>query len=499
MKPTDTTNLSTDQLIALALKRKEGQLADNGAFLATTGKKTGRSPQDKFVVEESSSQFKIDWGMVNQPMPEATFEKLLQRVQGYLETRETFFHQGSVGVDPQYRLGVEMISETAWHTLFARQLFLREKASPATNQDRRFTIYHAPYFLADPARDGTRSEAFIVIHFGKRIILIGGTQYAGEIKKSIFSVMNYWLPEQNVLSMHCSANEGTDETTALFFGLSGTGKTTLSADPQRKLIGDDEHGWSDHGIFNIEGGCYAKCINLSEETEPQIWRAIRNGAVVENVVLQPGTKRINFDDDSITENTRAAYPVEFIENAKIPGVGKHPRTILFLTCDAFGVLPPISRLTPELAMQHFLSGYTAKVAGTEAGITEPQVTFSTCFGSPFLPLPPKRYAELLKKKLEQHKATTYLVNTGWQGGPYGVGKRMSLKLTRAMVTAALNGSLDTVATKPDPIFGLPIPVSCPGIDANLLDPKKGWQSGAEYDRKAKELAAKFQENLKKFL
>lgn len=495
---TDLTRIPSQAILAQIVKRKEGAFARNGALVVATGKKTGRSPHDKFVVEESSSKEKIRWGNVNQPIRETHFENLFRRVQGHLSHKEQFMHNGYVGADPRYRLPIRIYSETVWHTFFARQLFLRW-AAKETIPEPQFTIYHVPYFKADPKRDTTKTETFIIIHFSKRIVLIGGTEYAGEIKKSIFTVMNYWLPEQNILSMHCSANADSDGNTALFFGLSGTGKTTLSADPNRRLIGDDEHGWSDHGIFNIEGGCYAKCIHLAEKTEPQIWRAIRPGSVVENVVMDPKTGAIDYDDDSITENTRAAYPIEFIENAQIPGMGKHPRTILFLTCDAFGVLPPISRLTSEQAMEHFLSGYTAKVAGTEAGITEPQVTFSTCFGAPFLPLPPKRYAELLKKKLERHKATVYLVNTGWQGGPYGVGQRMSLPMTRAMVTAALNGTLDKVDTVADPIFGLPIPTRCPGIDAKILNPKQSWKNPADYDQKAKELAEKFQENLKKFI
>jgi len=488
MKATDTTFLSTEELIALAVKRDEGRLAKNGALVVLTGKKTGRSPNDKFVVQEPSSEGQIAWGKVNQPISEEKFSALLGRVQEYLtarSARSAFQADGFVGADPKYRLATRLYTETAWHALFTRQLFLRY-GSAERPKEPDFTIYHAPFF----------PETFIIIHFGKKIVLIGGTQYAGEIKKSMFTVMNYWLPQQGVFPMHCSANADARGNTALFFGLSGTGKTTLSADPNRKLIGDDEHGWSDHGIFNFEGGCYAKCIRLSPKTEPQIWNAIRPGAVVENVVMN-GDGVINYDDESITENTRAGYPVEFIENAQIPGVGKHPKTILFLTCDAFGVLPPISRLTTKQAMEHFLSGYTAKVAGTESGVTEPQVTFSTCFGAPFLPLPPKRYAELLQKKLSQHKATVYLVNTGWQGGPYGVGQRMSLPITRTLVTAALDGSLDSVETTPDPVFGLPIPNHCHGVDSKVLHPRESWKNASDYDTQARELAGKFAENLKK--
>ena len=491
-------DLPVSQLVERALDKKEGILASTGALRATTGKYTGRSPQDKYIVEEGSVKDKINWGSVNQPISKEVFENLYKKVLGYLQSKdEVFVSKNFAGADKGYRLPIRVVNEYAWHNLFARQLFIRPSKEELASHVAEFTVISAPGFKANPMVDGTKSETFIIISFEKRTVLIGGTEYAGEIKKSIFSIMNYLLPERNVLSMHCSANVGDEGDVALFFGLSGTGKTTLSADPSRHLIGDDEHGWSHTGVFNIEGGCYAKCINLSEEKEPQIYNAIRFGSVLENVVLDE-SRMPDYDDTSLTENTRAAYPLELIPNSMIPSVAGHPNTIIFLTADAFGVLPPISKLTKEQAMYHFLSGYTSKLAGTERGITSPEATFSTCFGAPFLPLPAYRYAEMLGEKINQHNAQVFLVNTGWSGGEYGVGKRMNLAYTRAMVQAALLGELNSVETFVDPIFGLNIPARCPGVPDEVLQPKETWSDKEAYDVKAKDLASKFQENFKKF-
>ena len=416
----------------------------------------------------------------------------------YLKGKELFVQDLFCGADPQYTLPIQVINEYAWHSLFVRQLFIRPTAEELKTHKPEFTIVSAPSFKADPKRDGTNGEVFVLVNFSKKLALIGGTEYAGEMKKVIFGVMNFVLPERNVFPMHCSANVGADGVTALFFGLSGTGKTTLSADPGRRLIGDDEHGWSATDVFNFEGGCYAKCIRLSPETEPQIYNALHFGSVLENVVLDPVTRIPDYDDESKTENTRAAYPVEFIDNAMIPGVGGHPKNLVFLTADAFGVLPPVAKLTPEQAMYHFISGYTAKVAGTEAGITEPQATFSTCFGAPFMPRAPKIYAEMLGQRLREHKAQCWLVNTGWQGGPYGVGKRMSLPYTRAMVNALVEGKLAGVEFEVEPSFGLSIPKSCPGVPPELLNPRNSWQDKAAYDKMAADLSARFAKNFEQF-
>lgn len=492
-------NLSVSQLVEKVLERKEGMLTATGAVATTTGKYTGRSPKDKYIVAEASTKEKIDWGTVNQPISEEVFDQLYHKVIDYLMQKdEIFVFKGFAGADPAYRLPIQVINEFAWHNLFAHQLFIRPTQEELETHDAQFTVISAPNFKADPAVDGTKSETFIIISFERRIVLIGGTEYAGEIKKSIFSVMNFLLPEQNILPMHCSANVGPEGDVALFFGLSGTGKTTLSADPKRRLIGDDEHGWSNSGVFNIEGGCYAKCINLSREKEPQIFDAIRFGAVLENVVLDENTRIPDYDNATLTENTRAAYPIQSIDNIVDPSVAGHPTTIVFLTADAFGVLPPISKLTKEQAMYHFLSGYTSKLAGTERGITSPQATFSTCFGAPFLPLPATRYAEMLGKKIDEHQVQVFLVNTGWTGGEYGVGSRMKLQYTRAMVQAALEGELNNVETVQDPIFGLQIPAHVPGVPDEVLLPKNTWADQEAYEQKAKDLAAKFRENFKKF-
>lgn len=491
--------LSVSELVEKVLTRQEGILTSTGAVSVSTGKYTGRSPKDKFIVKESSIESLIDWGTVNQPISAEIFNNLYNKVLTYLKDRnELFVFKGFAGADTQYRLPIQVINEFAWHNLFAHQLFIRPTKEELLTHESEFTIVSAPTFKADPVVDGTNSEAFVIISFEKRIILIGGTEYAGEMKKSIFSIMNFLLPQKNVLPMHCSANVGSEGDVALFFGLSGTGKTTLSADADRKLIGDDEHGWSDNGVFNIEGGCYAKTINLTFEKEPQIFSAIKFGTVLENVVVNHNGRLADYDDTSLTENTRAAYPIQAIHNIVEPSVAGHPHTIIFLTADAFGVLPPISKLTKEQAMYHFLSGFTSKLAGTERGITSPQATFSTCFGSPFLPLPAVEYAKMLGEKIENHGVNVFLVNTGWTGGEYGVGKRMNLSYTRAMVHAALEGDLNNVETTQDEFFGLAIPQHVPGVPDNVLIPSLTWEDKAAYENKALELVTKFKENFKKF-
>lgn len=488
-------NLSPAELAEQAILRGEGRLAANGAFVAETGKYTGRSPKDKFVVRDAWAEANVAFGSVNQPMDEPVFDALLERVIDYLKGKEVFLFGGAVGKSPAHRLRVRVITELAWHNAFARNMLVRDGAGEAFAE---WSLIYAPGFEAVPERDGTRSEAFVIIHFGKRIILIGGTRYAGELKKSVFTVMNGLLPERGVFPMHCAANVGEDGSVALFFGLSGTGKTTLSADPNRALIGDDEHGWSDEGVFNFEGGCYAKTIGLSREKEPQIWDAIRFGALLENVVLDPKTREPLYDDGSLTENTRASYPIEHIPGAVLEGVAGHPKTIFFLTADAFGVLPPIARLDEEQAMYYFLSGYTSKLAGTERGVTEPEATFSTAFGEPFLPLPATRYAEMLGERIRRYGTKVYLVNTGWSGGGYGVGERINLKYTRAMVSAALNGDLDFIEFEKEEHFGLMIPTSCPGVPDEILNPKATWWDKAAYEAQAARLKELFEENYKRF-
>lgn len=490
-------NLPVSQLVEHAILRKEAVLTESGAICATTGAFTGRSPKDKFIVQEPSVAEHIDWGSVNQPMEPEKFERLLKRLQSYLAEKELYIFDGFTGADPAYRLPIRVINEYAWQNLFVHQLFIRPSKEELETHDPEFTVICAPDFKADPKSDGTRSETVIAVSFEHKMVIIAGTRYAGEMKKSIFSVMNYLLPERGVLPMHCSANIGKEGDVALFFGLSGTGKTTLSADPERSLIGDDEHGWSDKGVFNMEGGCYAKCIGLTEEKEPQIYRAIRFGSVLENVVVdQDGIP--DYADASLTENTRAAYPIHHISGSVIPGIAGHPKVILFLTADAFGVLPPISKLTPEQAMYHFLSGYTSKLAGTERGVTEPEATFSTCFGAPFLPRPASVYAEMLGEKIDKHQVDVYLVNTGWTGGPYGTGKRMDLKYTRAMVRAAISGELKKADYETDPIFGLSMPKTCPNVPDEILNPRNTWDDPKAYDEKARELARRFHTHFAKF-
>ncbi len=492
-------NLSVPQLVAVSLARGESRLAANGALVAYTGARTGRSPRDKFIILDDRTRERVNWGRVNQPFDPAKFDALLERVLDSLAGRDLYVQDLFAGADTRYRLPVEIISEYAWHALFVHQLFLRPTPQEMEQHVPQFTVIAAPEFEAVPERDGTRSSTFILVDFTRGIILIGGTRYAGEMKKCIFGVLNFLLPQRDVLPMHCSANVGEDNVSALFFGLSGTGKTTLSADPHRRLIGDDEHGWSAEGIFNFEGGCYAKCVDLSEEKEPQIYHAIRFGAVLENVMLDPATCEPDYHDVRFTENTRAAYPIDCIENALLPSIGGHPKNVLFLTADAFGVLPPISKLTPEQAMYHFLSGYTAKLAGTEAGLgSEPVPDFSTCFGAPFMPLPPKIYAAMLGERLRKHSAQCWLVNTGWTGGPFGIGRRMSLQHTRAMVHAALDGRLAKVQFITEPSFGFSIPTSCPDVPAEVLNPRGVWKDPAAYDQQAAMLAGKFHENFTRF-
>ena len=490
-------NLSAAELTELAVRNREGELTDLGALSARTGTRTGRSPKDKYTVRGGLLADQIDW-TANQPMEPATFARLRDLVRAYLQTRDLFVFDGYACADPRHRLRLRVVAERAWHSLFARCLFLRPKRSDLGDFRPDWTVLHAADFHADPARDGTRSEAVVAIDFDERFAIVGGTHYAGEIKKAIFSVLNALLPQAGVFPMHCSANVGPGGDVALFFGLSGTGKTTLSADPDRRLIGDDEHGWGDDGVFNVEGGCYAKTIKLSAAGEPQIYSAIRFGCVLENVPVDPVTRVPDFNSQRYTENTRAAYPVDFIPNCELSGRGGHPRNVFFLTCDAFGVLPPLARLTPEQAVEYFLCGYTAKVAGTEAGVLEPTPEFSTCFAKPFLPLRPKRYAAMLREKLDRHRVPVWLVNTGWTGGPYGVGRRMELAHTRALLKAVLGNQLDGVAFAKDPVFGLDVPASCPGVPASVLQPREAWADKSAYDQRAAALAAMFAAESKKY-
>jgi phosphoenolpyruvate carboxykinase (ATP) len=494
-------NLAPADLVERILARGEGRLSSSGAIAVETGRYTGRSPKDKYVVRNAASEREVEWGEVNHPVEPEVFERLLARALEHLSGRELYELEAFGGADPAHRIKLRLIAEQPYHALFAHQLFVRPAAGAfeADREDPVWTILSAPTFEAVPERDGTRSEVFVGLDLSRRIVLIVGTRYAGEIKKSVFTILNYLLPLEGILPMHCSANLGQRDDVALFFGLSGTGKTTLSADPRRRLIGDDEHGWSDAGVFNFEGGCYAKCIHLSAEGEPQIYEAIRFGTVLENVVLDAATRAPLFGDGSLTENTRAAYPIDYIPGAHLEGTAGHPHHILFLTCDAFGVLPPLAKLEPEQAMYHFLSGYTAKVAGTERGMgSAPEAVFSTCFGAPFLPLPAHRYAALLGERMRKHRTEAWLVNTGWTGGPHGVGRRMSLAHTRALIEAVTEGDLRQVPFERDPVFGLAIPRACPGVPAKVLHPRDQWKDGSEYDRSAAELAGRFRANFRKF-
>lgn len=492
-------NLSTALLYEEAILRKEGITSKYGSIVINTSPYTGRSPKDRFIVKDPESAKKVSWGKINQPFDESKFRLLKTKVLEYLQTKDLFIRDCYVGADERFRIPVRVISERALGALFAGTMFIKEDDTrKLENFIPEFTVLHAPGFKADPRIDGTTSEVCIILNFGEKTVLIGGTSYAGEMKKSMFTVMNYLLPQKGVMSMHASANYGKDENdVAIFFGLSGTGKTTLSADPARTLIGDDEHGWSENGVFNFEGGCYAKVIKLSKEGEPEIYETTRRfGTLLENVVIDPITREINLDADSITENTRASYPVSFIPNMTLKGKGGHPKNIIMLTCDAFGVLPPISKLSYEQAMYHFICGYTAKVAGTERGITEPTATFSPCFGAPFMALPPSVYAKLLGEKIKKHNVDVWLVNTGWSGGPYGIGSRMKLSLTRNMVKAVLDGSLKNIKTTKDPIFEVSIPTSCPSVPSEILDPRNTWKDKNAYDKKAKELASMFEKSFK---
>ena len=493
-------NLVAPELAQAAARRAEGVFADMGPFVAVTSPHTGRSPKDKFVVQEPTSQADVDWGAVNQPMSEAHFDALATDVRAYLNGQPELFVQDLYcGADADYRLSCRYVTPNAWHANFVRNMFIRPDVAELATFAPNFSILHAPEFPADPAKHGTRTSTVIALHIAKRMIVIAGTRYAGELKKSMFTVMNYLMPKQGVLSMHCSANVGKDGDTALFFGLSGTGKTTLSADPERFLIGDDEHGWSDHGTFNFEGGCYAKVINLSPEQEPDIFATTQMfGTILENVELDPVTRKVKFESQSITENTRASYPLHYIRNHVPSGRGGHPKNVVFLTADAFGVLPPIAHLTREQAMYYFLSGYTAKVAGTERGVTEPQATFSSCFGAVFLVWHPTKYATMLGELLRKHDAKVWLINTGWSGGGYGVGARMKLWHTRAMVRAALAGKLDKAPVKVDPVFGLAVPQGIEGVPDEVLDARGTWKDTAAYDAQAAKLAKMFRENIQKF-
>lgn len=487
-------NLEPAQLVEHALRRGEGQLSNTGALCVRTGKYTGRSPNDKFIVDSEGVHDDIAWGKINVPTTQAVFDALYEKMVAYLQNREIFVFDGFAGADTRHTKAFRIVNELASQNLFIHQLLLRPTAEQLADYKADFTIICVPGFKCDPQRDHTHSEAAIMIDYEKKLVLIAGSQYAGEIKKSVFSVMNYLMPKEGVFPMHCSANIGKDGDSAIFFGLSGTGKTTLSADPNRKLIGDDEHGWADESVFNFEGGCYAKCIDLTEESEPEIYRAIRFGALVENVIVDPETRRPDYADSSLTENTRVGYPVDYIPNAAIPGVCATPKTVIFLTADAYGVLPPISRLDEKQAMYYFVSGFTSKLAGTERGITSPVPTFSTCFGAPFMPLDPSVYAKMLAEKVAKSGAKVYLVNTGWNG----TGKRMKLSYTRAMVTAALNGELEKAEFVTDPYFGVAVPTSCPNVPEELMIPANTWKDKAVYEAKAKELARSFVENFKKY-
>ncbi|WP_027418605.1 phosphoenolpyruvate carboxykinase (ATP) [Crocinitomix catalasitica] len=492
-------NLLPSELIQITINKNQGQFTDTGSLACSTGTFTGRSPKDKYVVKDENTKDVVWWGDVNHPFESNQFSKLYNRILAYLENKEVFVKDVYACAEKEHRLNVRVVTESAWQSLFSHNLFRNPTQEEANSFNPEWSIIAVPNFKAIPEIDGTRQENFTIIDFTKKRVIIGGSAYTGEIKKSIFTVLNYLLPhKKDVLSMHCSANVGKNDESALFFWLSGTGKTTLSADPERRLIGDDEHGWGDKGVFNFEGGCYAKCVNLSKEKEPQIYDAIRFGSLLENTKFYEGTRTVDFEDVTVTENTRVAYSLEFIDNIVPSSTGSHPKNIFFLTCDAFGVLPPISKLSKEQAMYHFISGYTAKVAGTEEGITEPQVTFSACFGEPFLPLAPKYYAEMLGKKMEEHDVNIWLINTGWTGGGYGVGERINLKYTRAMITAVLNNSFEDVTFQTEPFFGLTIPTSCPEVPSEILDPASVWDNADDYEKVATNLSDQFVKNYEQY-
>lgn len=492
-------NLDSSTLVKETLTKNLGTLTSNGTLMIKTGKFTGRSPKDRFIVQDSITQSKVDWNDINQPISDANFQILKHKVTEHLSGKELYIKDAAICNDPTYQMKVRLIAEYPWSAQFVHNMFVRLEEETLMTYEPDWVVYCAPSCLADPAVDGTNAENFSIINFSSKEIIIGGSGYTGEIKKGIFSVLNFYLPsDKGVLSMHCSANVGKEGDSAVYFGLSGTGKTTLSADPNRELIGDDEHGWSDDGLFNFEGGCYAKCIGLTKEHEPDIYNAIRPGAILENIVFHPGTSRPNFEDTTITQNTRVSYPIHHIANHYKECTADHPRNIFFLTCDAFGILPPLSKLTPEQAMYYFISGYTAKVAGTEEGVKEPQATFSACFGAPFLPLHPNEYAQLLGQKIKDHKVNIWLVNTGWTSGSYGVGHRISLKHTRRLITAVLNGEMSEVEFKEFPVFGLQIPATCPDVPSEILDPRNSWTDKDAFDKKRIGLAQMFVSNFEQF-
>jgi len=492
-------NLNPAELTTEAIKNGEGVLADTGALMVDTGKFTGRSPKDRFIVKDELTKDKVWWGDINIEFDEAKFDALYTKMIASLGMKRLYVRDAFAGADPDHRLKLRIIDTQAWHNLFCYNMFIRPKEDELSDFHPEFTVLAIPEFEADPEVDGTRQKNFAIVNFTKRIIIVGGTGYAGETKKGIFSVLNFLLPDrEHILSMHCSSNMGNDGDTAVFFGLSGTGKTTLSADPNRKLIGDDEHGWTEEGVFNFEGGCYAKVVDLTEDKEPEIWNAIKFGAILENTRFMPGTNTVDFSNASVTENTRVSYPLYHIENSLEPSVGGTPQNIFFLTCDAYGVLPPISKLETPQAMYHFISGYTAKVAGTEAGIDEPVAAFSACFGAPFMPLHPAKYAELLGEKMQKHNVNIWLVNTGWAGGAYGVGSRIKLKYTRAMITAALEGKLNDADSLKHPVFGLKMITDVPNVPSEILNPRNSWENKEAYDEQADKLAQMFITNFKKF-
>ncbi len=493
-------NLRTPGLYEEIVRRSEGSISHLGPVVVRTGQHTGRSAGDKYIVDEPTTSGQVWWNAANQPYPVETFDQMFHRLMAYLQGKDLFVQDCYAGADPQFRMPIRVINETAWHNLFARNMFIRAQPDALHDHEPQFTVLHVPNFIANPELDRTRSEVFVIVNLARKLVLIGGTSYAGEIKKSIFSVMNFLLPGQEVLPMHCSANVGADGDSAVFFGLSGTGKTTLSADPERALIGDDEHGWSDRGVFNFEGGCYAKVIRLDPAAEPDIYACTRRfGTVLENVGFDCWSRRVDLEDSTLTENTRAAYPISHIPGALREGMAGHPKNVILLTADAFGVMPPLSRLTPDQVMYHFISGYTAKVAGTERGMgKEPQATFSACFGAPFLLLHPFEYARLLSEKIEAHGSNCWLVNTGWTGGPYGTGHRMPIGHTRALLKAAMVGALDGAEFRKDPVFGFDVPLDCPGLPREVLDPRGTWADGEAYDRQAAELAGRFRENFTQY-
>ena len=490
-------NLEVTKLVSHSVSNGDGKIASTGSLAVKTGKYTGRSPDDRFIVKDNLTNDTVDWGKINHPIAPDKFDGIFERLKQHLEGKDLYVFDGFVGADPETRLPIRVINDHAWQNLFARQLFIRPTEMESASHVPEFNLVCINDFEAVPEDDGTNSNVFIMVDLSRKLVLIGGTKYAGEMKKSMFAVMNFILPQRNILPMHCSSNVGSDGHTALFFGLSGTGKTTLSADPERKLVGDDEHGWSDSGVFNFEGGCYAKCINLSQEAEPQIWNAIKEGTVLENVVLD-SKDAPDYADNSLTENTRAAYPLDYIPGAIMPSTGGHPKTIVFLTADAMGVLPPLARLSNDGAMYHFMSGYTSKLAGTERGIKEPKAVFSECFGAPFMPRSASVYAKMLGEKIRKHNTSVYLVNTGWSGGSYGVGKRVSIKYSRAMVTAAISGALENVSYRHDDLFNLDIPKECPGVPSEILDASSMWSDKSSYDIAARKLAGMFVENFEKF-